>query len=129
MASFASIGSATVAQRADSLATPAARTRLRDIDGLRGLIVLLMLRIDTLRLTAALAVFGGAPMFFFLFHLTILHIVYHSAAALWDPGHSFDNYRGVILWHFALLVPLYLPTAWFLRLKWWRRDIPSRKYF
>ena len=97
------------------------------------LMLVLFERIDTSRLTAALAVFGGAPMFFYLFHLTILRIFYHSAAAIWGPNHGtsygFDNYGGVILWYIALLVPLYLPTGWFSRLKRRRRDIAWLKYF
>lgn len=97
------------------------------------LMLVLFERIDTSRLTAALAVFGGAPMFFYLFHLTILRIFYHSAAAIWGPNHGtsygFDNYGGVILWYIALLVPLYLPTVWFSRLKRRRRDIAWLKYF
>lgn len=101
--------------------------------GAGAVVLALFERIDTSRLTAALAVFGGAPMFFYLFHLTVLRIFYHSALAIWGPNHGetygFDNYGGVVVWYFALLLPLYLPTAWFSRLKQRRRDIKWLKYF
>ncbi|WP_372392480.1 DUF1624 domain-containing protein [Xanthomonas sp. NCPPB 3582] len=85
------------------------------------------------RIATALAVFGGAPMFFYLFHLTVLRLLYHAAEAIWGPtqGTVFgvDHYGWVLAWYVALIVPLYLPTAWFSRLKAARRDIAWLKYF
>lgn len=97
------------------------------------LLLVLFERINNSRLIAALAVFGGAPMFFYLFHLTVLRILYHSALAIWGPNNGkaymFDNYHWVLLWYVAMIVPLYIPTAWYARLKRRRRDIAWLKYF
>jgi uncharacterized membrane protein len=97
------------------------------------LLLVLFERIRTSGLVAALAVFGAAPMFFYLFHLTVLRIFYHSALAIWGPSHGsnygFDNYNWVLVWYVALIVPLYVPTVWFSRLKRRRRDIAWLKYF
>jgi uncharacterized membrane protein len=101
--------------------------------GAGALLLVLFERIRTSGLVAALAVFGGAPMFFYLFHLSVLRILYHSALAIWGPSHGnyygFDSYNWVLVWYVALLVPLYLPTVWFSRLKRRRRDIAWLKYF
>lgn len=97
------------------------------------LLLALFERIRTSGLVAALAVFGAAPMFFYLLHLAVLRVLYHSALAIWGPSHGdyygFDNYNWVLVWYVALLVPLYLPTVWFSRLKRRRRDITWLKYF
>jgi len=97
------------------------------------LLLVLFERIHTSRLVAALAVFGGAPMFFYLLHLTVLRILYHSVLAIWGPnnGHAymFDNYNWVLVWYVAMIVPLYLPTVWYSRLKRRRPDIVWLKYF
>ena len=97
------------------------------------LLLVLFARIDASRLVAALAIFGGAPMFFYLLHLSVLRILYHSALAIWGPNNGatymFDNYNWVLVWFVAMIVPLYVPTVWYARLKRRRRDITWLKYF
>jgi uncharacterized membrane protein len=101
--------------------------------GVGALLLVAFERIRAARLMDALSVFGGAPMFFYLFHLTVLRILYHVAFAIWGANHgeSFgvSSYGWVVLWYLGLIVPLYVPTAWFSRLKRRRRDIAWLKYF
>ena len=101
--------------------------------GLGALFLVLFERIQGSWLANTLSVFGGAPMFFYLFHLTVLRTLYHLALAIFGPNHGayfgFDSYGWVIAWYLALIVPLYVPTAWFSRLKRRRRDIAWLKYF
>jgi uncharacterized membrane protein len=101
--------------------------------GIGSLLLAWFERLRDARFLGALAVFGGAPMFFYIFHLTLLRILYHSAFAIWGPNHGayfgVSSYGWVLLWYFALIVPLYIPTAWYSRLKKRRRDIEWLKYF
>lgn len=80
-----------------------------------------------------LAVFGGAPMFFYIMHIYVLRALYHAACLIWGPTHGnvfgVSNVGWVWVWYIALLIPLYIPTAWYSRLKARRRDIAWLKYF
>lgn len=80
-----------------------------------------------------LAVLGGAPMFFYLFHLYVLRGLYLLCLGLWGANHGsvfgLPSIPAVWLLWIALIVPLYLPTRWFAELKARRRDIGWLKYF
>lgn len=79
-----------------------------------------------------LALFGGAPMFFYILHLYVLKLIYNIALYLYGPvkGTVFgvDNLSTVWLWVAILIPVLYFPTRWFARLKQRRRDIWWLKY-
>ncbi|UCR84592.1 DUF1624 domain-containing protein [Pseudomonas chlororaphis] len=82
--------------------------------------------------TAQLAIYGGAPMFFYLLHLYVLKALYLAAVAIWGTNqgtyYGFDNLSGVWLWSLILGVLLFFPTRWFAGLKQRRRDIAILKY-
>jgi uncharacterized membrane protein len=82
--------------------------------------------------TAQLAIYGGAPMFFYLLHLYVLKAMYLVAVAIWGTNqgtyYGFDNLSGVWLWSLILGVLLFFPTRWFANLKQRRRDIAILKY-
>ncbi|WP_353409463.1 DUF1624 domain-containing protein [Pseudoteredinibacter isoporae] len=79
-----------------------------------------------------LAVLGGAPMFFYIFHLYALKILYLCALMLFGKTkgayYGVDQLSTVWLWSLALVVPLYYPSAWFAKLKSRRRDIRWLRY-
>ncbi|MFJ4156949.1 DUF1624 domain-containing protein [Pseudomonas sp. NPDC089752] len=85
------------------------------------------------RWISALAVFGAAPMFFYLLHLYVLKLLYLASVALFGLNHGayfgFDGIGAVWLSAVLLAVVLYLPVQWFARLKARRRDITWLKYF
>lgn len=84
------------------------------------------------RIPGLIALFGGAPMFFYLLHLYTLKAIYNVALLIYGPtkGTVFgvDSVAWVWLWFFALIPPLYVPTRWFAELKQRRRDIAWLKY-
>jgi uncharacterized membrane protein len=79
-----------------------------------------------------LAMLGGAPMFYYLLHLYVLKALYLIALALYGPNKGtvfgVDNVSTVWIWVALLIVPLYLPTRWFARVKQQRKDIWWLKY-
>ncbi|WP_434647453.1 DUF1624 domain-containing protein [Pseudomonas sp. D1-2] len=81
---------------------------------------------------AKLAIYGGAPMFFYLLHLYVLKAMYLVAVALWGANQGayfgFDHLPMVWLWSVMLAVVLFFPTRWFAALKQRRRDISLLKY-
>lgn len=98
-----------------------------------GLLLLLALeRAGQRRWIGLLAVFGAAPMFFYLLHLYVLKILYVACVALFGLNHGdyfgFDSVGAV--WWVALLLPiaLYRPVRWFAGLKARRRDMAWLKY-
>ncbi|PSS47028.1 hypothetical protein C6382_22320 [Pseudomonas sp. BBP2017] len=80
-----------------------------------------------------LALFGAAPMFFYLLHLYVLKVLYLIAAALWGLNQGdyfgFDQLASVWLCSLLLAMLLYYPTRWFATLKQRRRDVAWLKYF
>lgn len=99
-----------------------------------GLLLLLAFeRAGNKRWIGVLAVFGSAPMFFYLLHLYVLKVLYVACVALFGLNHG--NYFGFdsigAIWLVALLLPLalYLPVRWFANLKARRRDLGWLKYF
>ena len=89
-------------------------------------------RANDARPTHWLSVMGGAPMFFYLFHLYLLRILYLSARAIWGTNYGdifgVDSLGWVWVWYLGLIVPLYFPTRWFSNLKKRRKDISWLKY-
>ena len=85
------------------------------------------------RITAAIATFGAAPMFFYVLHLYVLKAGYLVAYALYGPNRgeylSVPNLGALWLLAAALSVPLYFPTRGFARWKRRRRDLVWLRYF
>ncbi|UOB26242.1 heparan-alpha-glucosaminide N-acetyltransferase domain-containing protein [Pseudomonas orientalis] len=98
-----------------------------------GLLLLLAFeRAGHKRWISTLAVFGAAPMFFYLLHLYVLKILYVACVTVFGLNHGnffgFDNIGAVWLAALALPLALYLPVRWFAALKARRRDITWLKY-
>lgn len=100
--------------------------------GIGLLLLVLFERRNEGRLVRWLAMFGAAPMFFYLLHLYVLKLLYLACLATWGTNHGqyfgFDSMLAVWLATVALAVALYLPVRWFARLKARRRDIVWLKY-
>ena len=81
----------------------------------------------------ALAVFGAAPMFFYLLHLYVLKVLYLISVVLFGLNQGnyfgFDGIWAVWLTAVFLAATLYFPVRWFAALKARRRDIGWLKYF
>ena len=98
-----------------------------------GLLLLLAFeRVGHRRWIGVLAVFGAAPMFFYLLHLYVLKVLYVACVALFGLNHGnyfgFDSIGAVWLMALALPLALYPPVRWFAALKARRRDITWLKY-
>ncbi|EIK68619.1 putative membrane protein [Pseudomonas synxantha BG33R] len=98
-----------------------------------GLLLLLAFeRAGHKRWIGVLAVFGAAPMFFYLLHLYVLKVLYVACVEWFGLNHG--NYFGFdsigAVWLAALVLPLvlYPPVRWFAGLKARRRDIAWLKY-
>ncbi|WP_244165810.1 heparan-alpha-glucosaminide N-acetyltransferase domain-containing protein [Pseudomonas abietaniphila] len=80
-----------------------------------------------------LAIFGAAPMFFYLLHLYVLKCLYVIALAIWGASHGnyygFDSMAAVWACAVVLSVLLFPAVRWFAELKARRRDIHWLKYF
>ncbi|QEI08888.1 DUF1624 domain-containing protein [Pigmentiphaga aceris] len=81
---------------------------------------------------APLAVFGAAPMFFYLLHLYVLKFLYLGAVAMWGLNYGkffgFDAVWQVWLGSIVLALALYAPVRAFAAFKARRRDIAWLKY-
>jgi uncharacterized membrane protein len=84
------------------------------------------------RMLNKVAIFGAAPMFFYIFHLYALKISYVVCLVVFGANHG--RYFGVnsviSLWFIFVVsaVVFYFPTVWFSHLKRRRRDIAWLKY-
>ena len=99
-----------------------------------GLLLLLTFeRVQQQKWIRTLAVFGAAPMFFYLLHLYVLKVLYLASVALFGLNQgSYFGFEGIgAVWLTAALLAtaLYLPVRWFAGLKARRRDITWLKYF
>jgi uncharacterized membrane protein len=80
-----------------------------------------------------LAVFGAAPMFFYLLHLYVLKVLYLISVAAFGLNQGnyfgFDSIWAVWVTALILAASLYLPVRGFAAFKARRRDIGWLKYF
>lgn len=95
-----------------------------------GALVLAALERAPQRLVGMLAVFGGAPLFFYLIHLYGLHLLHLAALAVFGPnqGDGFSVPGVGWLWLLAVIVavPCWYACRWFAGVKrrsphWWMR--------
>lgn len=90
-------------------------------------------RLEGRALLRVLALYGGAPMFFYVVHLLVLKALYVIAVQAWGLNQGkyfgFDSLSGIWLCAALLCVALYAPTRRFAQLKQARRDIAWLKYF
>jgi uncharacterized membrane protein len=100
--------------------------------GLGMLLLAVFERFDAERPVAALAILGGAPMFFYILHLYTLKALYFGAVAIWglNQGRSFGLDHVWMIWTAAaaLAIPLYFPASWFAQFKQRRRDLWWPRY-
>ncbi|MFT4248140.1 MAG: heparan-alpha-glucosaminide N-acetyltransferase domain-containing protein [Pseudomonas sp.] len=79
-----------------------------------------------------LALFGAAPMFFYLLHLYVLRLLQSGARALWGANHGdsygFDGIPALWLCTLLLALALYWPVRAFAQLKARRRDLAWLRY-
>ncbi len=80
--------------------------------------------------TRWLVVFGSAPLFFYILHLYLLHLLNLAATAIWGPGDAalFSLSSIGALWALAaaVAIPCWFACRWFGRVKrssgrWWMR--------
>ncbi|MBD8496115.1 DUF1624 domain-containing protein [Pseudomonas syringae] len=85
------------------------------------------------RAVRVMAIYGGAPMFFYLLHLYTLKLIYLAVLHTLGPNmgryYGFDTLSGIWLCSAVLSIALFFPTAWFARLKQRRRDMAWLRYF
>lgn len=100
--------------------------------GLGFILLALLEKAGDKRWIGALAVFGAAPMFFYILHLAVLRILYHSAYAIYGPNHGdifgVNSIGWVWAWYLFLIPVLYVPTVWFSKYKRSHRDVEWLKY-
>lgn len=89
-------------------------------------------RAGSVRWIGVLAVFGAAPMFFYLLHLYVLKGLYLASVGLFGRNQGeYFGFEGVAaVWLLAMLLAaaLYLPVRGFALLKARRRDLAWLKY-
>lgn len=90
-------------------------------------------RIGEHKALTAVAIFGAAPMFFYILHLYVLKLIYLVCVSTFGANqgdyYGFGSIGPLWLVFIILTVLLYFPTAWFSGLKRRRRDITWLKYF